>query len=395
MNGRIASRPPRRPTVALLALLLAAGSALPASAAPSILEDPVFRAETHAGLDALYDMDFIRSTEVFERIAAQYPDHPVTPFVQALIPWWAIQLEPEDTSNDAAFLASMEEVIARCERRLKADREDVDAKFFLSAANAFRGRLHADRRHWVRAARDGQRALRSLREVAELQPENHDLYFGLGLFHYLADEVPHRYKVLRPFAALFPKGDRDLGLAQLERAMKNGLFVPAESAYALLQVHYVFEKDYKASLRYARWLRDHYPNNSLFHVYEGRVYERLGWIEDAKRVLVDVADRHARGLSGYSDAIGEEALYILARLEMRQQRYDTALQRIDRLEDLTRRRPLDTKYKALGRLRRGMALDALGQRQDAVRAYREVLSMKEFDEVRSQAQGYLRKPYGR
>ncbi len=265
-------------------------------------------------------------------------------------------------------------------------------------AHALRGRLHADRRRWLKAARDGQQALNHLQKVKQRDPENHDLYFGIGLFDYLADMAPKQYKILRPFAALFPvKGNRERGLKELERAMHNGRFVPAEAAYALLQVYYVFEKDYPASLRYATWLRARHPDNSIFHLYEARIYERMGLQREARRAFQEALDRHAKGQSGYTDAMAEQALYLLARLEMRYRRHEAAIAHLDRLEQLNAHRTLaKTEYKGLSRLRRGMALDALGRRGEAVRCYRDVLAMgREIDgSVRDRAKGYMKKPYG-
>jgi tetratricopeptide (TPR) repeat protein len=94
--------------------------------------------------------------------------------------------------------------------------------------------------------------------------------------------------------------------------------------------------------------------------------------------------------------MAEQALYLLARVEMWQGRHDEALAYIAQLERLTATRPIN-EYKALGRLRKGMALDAMGRRQDAVRCYRDVLAMKGgYDgdsDVRSRAKGFLKKPY--
>lgn len=382
---------------ALAALLLSLLAAAPAAAArTSILQDPLFRDEARQGLNHMYDMELGVADEVFGRITARYPDHPVGPYLAALLPWWGIQLEPDDPSQDPLVLDAMERVIDLCDRRLAADPEDLDALFFKSGAHALRGRVHSDRGRYLRAARDGRLALHALHEVVRRDPGNDDLYFGLGLFHYLVEVVPKEYKVLRPFARLFPKGDRQQGIGELERAMNGGQFVSAEAAYSLLQIHYLFEKDYTASLRYALWLRARYPDNSIFHLYEGRVYERLGQLAQARRALAEVLDRHAKGQSGYTDAMAERALYLLARVEMRQRRNVEALAYLERLESLTASRPIVTEYKALGRLRKGMALDALGRRQDAVRCYREVLSLRgdaADGDVRSRAKGYLRKPY--
>lgn len=372
--------------------------ALPASAQhASILHDPLFQDDARLGLRQLYEMDFGAADETFGRLTARYPDHPVGPYLETLLPWWAIQLEPDDPSQDQLVFDGMERVIDLSEKRLKQNPGDLDALFFKSGAHALRGRLHADRRNWVRAARDGQQALRALQEVVKRDPDNNDLYFGLGLFDYLVDVVPKQHKILRPFARLFPKGNKDRGITELERAMTQGQYVSAEAAYSLLQLHFIFEKDYQASLRYALWLRARYPDNSIFHLYEGRVYERLGRFTQAAQIFREVIDRHGKGQSGYTDAMAEQALYLLARTEMWQRRHQEALGYIAQLESLTATRPFLTEYKALGRLRKGMALDALGHRQDAVRCYRDVLAMKGSydgdDDVRSRAKGYIRKPY--
>ncbi len=110
---RSAARTPRRS----LAYALAAFAFLSPLAAeatprpPSILDDYQFQEQMKKGLGYLYDMDFAGADEVFAGIAARYPGHPVSPFLKALVPWWTIQLEPDDTSQDAAFFAAMDEVL--------------------------------------------------------------------------------------------------------------------------------------------------------------------------------------------------------------------------------------------------------------------------------------------
>jgi len=386
----------RAPAALSLMLLLLAGAAVRAQAPPastSILADPEFQVAAKKGLDALYDMDFAVADGIFNDLALRYPDHPVGPFLRGLLPWWAMQLEPDDTSQDETFLAAMDEVIDRCDRRLDAHPGDIDALFFKSGALAFRGRLHSDRRHYLKAARDGKQALGYLRDVLARDPGNDDLYFGIGLFDYLADVVPKRYKILRPFALFFPKGNRQRGLAELNRAMAQGRFVSTETAYSLLQVQYIFEQNYPEALRLAQWLRQRHPGNSLFHLYEGRVDERLGRIDDASRIFEEILSLCQKGQTGYTDAVEEQALYVLSRVEMQRNHHSVALAYLERLEALNGKRPVSTEYRSLARLRHGMALDALGRRAEAVRCYREALAMRGPDFVDEKAKVFLKKPY--
>lgn len=376
--------------IPLFLLLLAS----PAAAKQrSILDDAAFRDDARRGLDLLYDMDFAAANAVFAGIEQRHSGHPVGPFLRALAPWWEIQVDPEDKSRDDAFFDAMGEVIDRCDRRLRRDRDDLDAMFFKAGALAFRGRLHSDRKNWLRAARDGQKALRLLKEVRQRDPGNPDLLLGIGLFDYLADVVPEQYPILKPFARLFPKGNRARGLQELSQAVEQGTFVPTEAAFCLVQIHYIFERDYATSLHYARWLRQRYPNNSLFHIYEGRTFARLNLWREARQDLLDVLHRHAEGRTGYRGDVTQQALYVLGRDEVKWKQYADALPYLERLERLPTHGRIDNDYKAYGRLYRGMALDALGRREEALYWYNRALATRAPDEVHDRARTYLKAPY--
>jgi tetratricopeptide (TPR) repeat protein len=382
--------------LAIVALLLTGWPAVAApAAASSILEDEAFRTEALAGLDRLYRMDFAGADRIFAQIDKSYPGHPAGPFLKALVPWWNILLDPENPGHDAELMAAMDQVVARSEHRLRRNPKDLDGLFFKTGAFAFRARVHTYRDRWLKAAQDGRRALSNLRELHRRQPQNDDLYFGLGLFDYLVDAVPREHRFLGVFARMFARGDRQRGLAELERAATRGRFVQAEARFALYQVHYIFEKNPQKALENLAWLRQRYPTNALFQLEEGKVYANQGrWAESAV-LLQEVAELQVEGRSGYSGALAEKALYWLARGEMASRRYDSALEYLDRLDHLAAERNYNEYFQAAGRLRRGMSYDALGRRKEALRCYREVLGMGKGagDDVRDRARELLEKPF--
>lgn len=394
----------RRSAGALAALLalagLAAAPAPPAAGAPaakgsrtvSLLRDPIFVAASEKGLDHLYAMRYAEADREFGRIAARHPGHPVGPFLRALPDWWRILADPHDTAHDARFQAAIEQVIALADRRLDRDRDDIDGKYFKGAALAFRGRFRSMRGEWLPAAFDCKRALGLVREVERLDPGNADLDFGLALYDYFADVLPARYPVLKPATLFMAEADRRRGLAGLERVATRGHFVSTESAYFLLQINMFFEKDHDESLRWAHWLRRRHPDNAVFHELEGRLYARWGRRDRARRVFSDVLARWRAGAPGYTQAQAERALYVSAVIDMRDGDHRSALAhlaQLDRLPERAGERPLQT----LGRLRQGMALDALGRRGDAVDRYRQVLARGDVDDSHQRARGHLQRPF--
>ena len=79
---------------------------------------------------------------------------------------------------------------------------------------------------------------------------------------------------------------------------------------------------------------------------------------------------------------------------MNARQYQDALGYLLQLEALSARNADDTYFKVMGRLRQGMAFDALGQRSLAQDRYRQVLSMKEWGSAHKEARQYLKRPYG-
>lgn len=377
---------------ALLLLLLAPAGSAQAQRSGSLLEDPGFRATATAGLEFLYDMRFEHASALFRALSARYPDHPVGPFLEALVPWWQILADLDDERRDQAFFEAMNEVVARSDRLLRRDRNDLDALFFKGAALGFRGRQHANRRRWLPAARDGVRAVRYINAVAEARPRNADFLFGRGLYEYYVAATPERYPWSRPFVAMFPEGSRARGLALMHRTFREGTYLRTEAAYFLLQVYYLFEPDYTKARQFASWLREQHPNNAFFHTLEGRVYVRFGRWEEAERVFREVLRRYDQRRPGYTVAAAEQALYYLARNQFTAHNYDRALGLLARLEREGAGRT--GAFQTLGRLRQGMAYDALGQRERAVHYYRRALALPDAAGAHDRARRFLRVPFG-
>jgi len=387
----------RMALAALVAAVLAAGPdsrvLAQVQTSTSVLEDSLVRADGIRGLDALYNLRFDEAAETFTQIDARFPHHPVGPFLRSLNTWWEILLDLHDTSRDEEFFRMMDTVVERCDRILARDEHAIDAMFFKGAALGFRGRLRSNREQWFRAAMDGKRAMGYVLAVAERDSGNADYMFGKGIYDYFAEAIPKRYAAVRPLMAFFPDGDRERGLETLKRTAREGHFVRTEAVYFLFHIYYAYERDYAAALSHIEWLVQHYPENAFFHTMHGRVLVSQGRWNEARAVFETVLARYVDETHGYGDAIAEQSLYYLARTEMARQQFEGALGYLLQLEALAARSPRDTPFKVLGRLRQGMAHDALGHRDTATDRYREVLEMDDASGAHERAQRYLQRPY--
>lgn len=359
----------------------------------TILDDSLVVTVGTQALDLLYNMQFDEARQQIAILDTAYPNHPVGPFLYSLERWWNVLLDYTDERHDKAFYKALDDVLKRSDRLLKKDKNDFDAWFFKGAALGFRGRLRSNRGQWFKAARDGKGAMDYVHKIADRDTTNNDFIFGKGVYDYFAWAVPRKYPVVRPLMGLFPKGDRERGLRSLERTANDGVFIKAEATYFLFQIFYFYEPNYSKSIDYISRLRDRYPNNPLFHGYQGRVYARWSRWDEADVVFSELLDKYRAGALGYTNTLAEQAFYYLARSSMVRRDFETARDYLVQLDFLTANHDADTYFKTLGHLRLGMVFDALGQRDAAKLRYEKVLDMKDYAGAHRRARRYLDNPY--
>jgi len=374
------------------------GSAPDSGEAPtaSVLNDELVRTKGKSGLDLLYNMRSDSAKAIFRQIDDQFPKHPIGPFLQGLNLWWTIMLDLTDTAHDEAFYNLMNEVIDRSETMLDANSDDFDALLFKAAAHGFKARLASNRSSWWKAIQNGRKAIDPARKVAKIAPsENGDYVFGKGLYDYYTSILEEEYPVVKTFTWMIPDGNRKRGLRLLKKTAEDGYYVRTEAIYYLTQVHFLYEDDYSASLKYVGQLRERHPDNPYFHNYEGRIYARWGRWEQAREVFSEVVTRCTNDQPGYNVHMEEIARYYLGRSHLYRKQYDKALTHFNRLETLTDRDIEDNRFRILGYLFQGMAYDAKGDRDQAVRLYRRVLDMDGSENAHDRAERYLDDPYSR
>lgn len=360
----------------------------------SILADTLVQSEANEVLDHLYNMRFSEAERVRLRMESRYPGHPVGPFLEGLALWWHIlpNITVDEHSFDKAFEQAMQETINRSQRLRKSGAFSFDADFFEGAAYGFRGRLYGDRERWLKGAQDGRRALGFVHELADGDTTFVDVLFGKGVYNYFAKAIPEQYPIVRPVMFFFPDGSKSEGKRMLAKVAREGQYVRAEAAWFLLQIHMSFEPDYEKAFQYASLLTSWYPDNPLFQAMLGRVAFRWGQWDRAERTFAALID----GSSPPDEVpppVLSQAHYYLGRIALVHRDWTGALRHFEAVPFLEAPYDGTSWFKVHAKLRHGMALDALGRREEARKAYREVENMPDKGGSRDRARAYMKTPY--
>jgi tetratricopeptide (TPR) repeat protein len=286
--------------------------------------------------------------------------------------WWQIQLDPHNPARDAAFRSGADAAIDVIDTWTKREPMRAEAWFYLGGAYGARAQWRALRGQMLSAAQDGKRIKEALEHALALDPGLQDAYFGIGLYHYYADVAPAAAKMLR-WLLLLPGGDRVEGLGEMLRARSGGQLLRSEADYQLHLIYLWYEKQTPRALELLRSLRERHPRNPHFP-------QLIAEIED--RYLGD----HAASLRTWQallDAAREDRVALRAMTEARARlgaalqlyrlgQYAAAMPYLQAVIDVNAAAPYGAT--ALAQLQLGYAFDRLGQRSDAIAAYRAALA---------------------
>jgi tetratricopeptide (TPR) repeat protein len=214
---------------------------------------------------------------------------------------------------------------------------------------------------------------------------------------YATVAFPEKYPALKNL--IRGNGDKAIGLNMLRISAKRAAYASVEAKYALLDFLTNFEKNWTESLQIAQELNATYPDNPLFHRYLAQSYYMTRNFLAADSAYVSIIRRTIARQNGYEATMLRRALYYVGDIRLRIGKHESAVKHfkhaIEQGKNLDGRE--ETVWMALSYLKLGNAYDVMGKRDDAVRAYKQVLSLDEHPfegkTTHTLAEIYLAKPY--
>lgn len=348
-----------------------------------------------AGVYQIYGMQLDEAEKTFDIVIKEFSKHPSGKFFKAMITWWRILVNLDDESMDDKFYKQLEEVIDLCDNILDKNEKNVDAMFFKGGALGFRGQLLAIREKWVKAAVDGKDGLDLIFKSYKVNPKNVDVQLGFGIYHYYADVIPKKFPVVKPFMIFFPQGDKVRGFKELENVAWNGRYARIEARSFLQKITFQFEEQMDESRKWGKILLNDFPNNPVFQRYHGLTFVKDNNYSEAAKIFKDIYSKCKKGLSGYNKRFEREATYYIGNDFLIKNIPDSAAYYFSKSEKLSREidKNGESGFLINTVLFLGMLYDLLGNRELAIKYYKETLQLKERNNSHELAKRYIKEPY--
>jgi hypothetical protein len=373
----------------LAGLLWLAPLASQSQLAPLTAEPAFVRSATEA-LDQMYGCHFRAASQRFASLASAYPDHPAPAFLQAANEWTQIHFDPSDVSRDARLFAYLRDSEALATRMRKQAGRQLEADFYLFSLHALRARLLNLRGQTGAAARAllGQMGVlrRSRSEPGPLRPE---LLFGLGLYNYYSEWYREQKPYLGFVFAWFPRGNKALGLRQLDSCAKASPLCGVSARTFLSEIYLNSEGRPLAASIHIAALQRAYPTNPQFALLQTQVLMGLGKWSEAEAASEAMALSYQVETQRFGEPVRIDQSAMTTHMAV-QIALLLMLTYADQAERLYRLIP-QTREEALGPiyLEQGLASIALGKLVAGKAKLEAVLALQTRESVKAKAKSAL------
>ena len=230
----------------------------------SYLNRPDLLEKVEYCLQYTYGFSFDSARQIQAELYSSTPDHPAPFFLEALIVYWeSFPLVPEKAAADK-FIELMDHVTDMAEELRNHPDTYTEGVFFDLFGRAFKAMFWADNGKSSKVIPDLGTMYRYTKEGFDLKDEFVEFYFSTGLYNYYIEAYPQAHPAFKPLVSFMHKGDRALGLQQLNYAINHAVFLKVEAIQFMSLIQLNYERDLNTAAIYAEKLIRNYPRNIYY-----------------------------------------------------------------------------------------------------------------------------------
>ncbi len=216
------------------------------------------------GMDYIYNCDFKQSRLVIKKIEDRLPGSAIPHLMKAMEVFWQHYPVHQREHPLSKYQKHLVDAYQRSLDVLEHDPQNPEAKFLAMASQGLLAESYAESGRSFKAVGAAKRAYNYIKEGASRKEEFKEFYLSTGLYNYYREYYPDAYPIYKPFMSFFMKGNRQLGIKQLEYAAKNASISHVIAKYYLSYIYMRYEYIPAKALRQGKDLHFSYPSNKLF-----------------------------------------------------------------------------------------------------------------------------------
>jgi tetratricopeptide (TPR) repeat protein len=300
------------------------------------------------------------------------------------------KLEPP-VAVQQRFLWAIAQAKEKAQARLDRDARDFRARYAMCVAYGFQGNWgFLVTKEYLSALQALTISRKLCNQVVEQNPAFVDARLVEGLHDYVVGSLPLYMRAIG-FLAGF-RGDKEGGIRTLREVAAKGTHNRTD-AKVILGVIYRRERRPDDAIPLVEDLIRRYPRNYLFRLELGQMWADSG--DGAKALAaIDAVDQlHRAGITGYGTLSAAKIDFARGVIQFWYNDLDQAERNLSRAAKQAD--ALDLHTGTMAWLRLGQTYDLKNQRDRAIGAYRQVLTLAPSSDMAKESRRYLHSPYRR
>lgn len=239
------------------------------------------------GIRHSIEQNYSQAIKLFNRIKTEFPKEPAGYFFEAA----AIQtqmMDYERYEQEDLFKALLDTTISLAKAKLKKDKTDAWAYFYLGSAYGYLALNKAKQDKLLEAFQYTRYSVNALERSIRLDSTLYDAYLGIGMFKYYQGQFS-KYLSWMPFV----NDERETGIAMIKKAMAKSKF-SKDSALSSLCWILIEEKKYDETAFLLNQAMSEFPETRLFWWAAAKLSkEQQNWhdvISTYKKILVSFGE---------------------------------------------------------------------------------------------------------
>jgi len=261
----------------------------------SVMSDKAwYNEKLQSGIEAFYQTEWTRSSQIFSDIKERRPDDPTPYFFESMKPFLKYFFVEQSNKLANEFLNKSEKAVELSQKRLEESPTDTTMVLMLSGLFGYRGLVAAGEGEHRIALQSGLKGFNYTRQLLSIDSNRPDARIGKGMFYYMAGSVPSGMKWAAHIFGL--NADIDDGFQELKLAAESESYISNDAKMMLM---YLYQKENRLqdALVYAKKLTDKLPDNVIFLYKKATILEQLGDYREALRIYECINKKNNPNLS--------------------------------------------------------------------------------------------------
>jgi len=216
------------------------------------------------GMDLIYNFEFKQAQPIINQLEASSSSSSVTSLMKALQLFWEFYPIQHHQEQLDTYYQYLEQAYERSTDQLENQPNNPEALFLAMASQGLLAESYAETGRSFKAVGAAKKAYGYLKRGMDKMDRFDEFYVSTGLYNYYREYYPDAYPIYKPFMSFFMKGNKSLGIKQLETASRNASIAHVIAGYYLSYIYMRYEYIPKHALDQGYSLHQEYPNNDLF-----------------------------------------------------------------------------------------------------------------------------------